>query len=390
MKIAYLSTFYPYRGGIAQFNAALYRAFEELLREDNSEGSTHQDNIIRAYNFSVQYPDILFPGSSQFVTEKDIADKIPSSRILNTVNPFSYVKAGGILKKMQPDIIINKFWMPFFAPSLGTVMKRNKASFRVCILDNAIPHEKRVGDIALTKYYFNSIDHFIVMSDKVKQDLLSLKPDANFTFYHHPLYDHFPKKIKQEEAIEKLGLPKDKKLLLFFGFIRDYKGLDLLIDAMNYLDDDYHLVIAGEIYGKFDKYDILIRDNQLENKVSKFVRYIDDDEVALFFSASDLCILPYKDATQSGITGISFHYDLPIVASDVGGLREVIGEEGTGLMIEDINAKGISNKIKEYFSLDKSSFIKSINQFKEKASWNGLAKTILELQQQSLITDKKK
>lgn len=366
MKIAYLSTFYPFRGGIAQFNAALYRAFEKKCE-------------IKAFNFSTQYPEILFPGSSQYVTESDIADKIPSQRLINTVNPISYLSSGITIKKFSPDIIISKYWMPFFAPSLGTILRQNKSSFRVCILDNAIPHEKRFGDVALSKFYFNSVNHFIVMSKKVKDDLLSLKPNANYTFYHHPLYDHFPDKINKEKAIESLGLPKGKKLLLFFGFIRDYKGLDLLINSMKYLDESYHLIIAGETYGKFDKYDKIILENNLEDRVSKHVRYIDDNEVANFFSASDLCVLPYKDATQSGITGISFHYDLPIVASDVGGLREMIGNEGTGLMIEDISELGVAEKIKEYFTQDNKKFVDSILQFKEKASWTGLANLILSL-----------
>ena len=368
MKIAYLSTFYPFRGGIAQFNAALYRELEK-------------EHDIKAFTFTTQYPNILFPGETQFVTENDIADPIPSERILNTVNPFSYFTAARKVKAFDPDLIITKFWMPFFAPSLGWVLKSNKKkSTNICILDNVIPHEKRPGDISLTKFFLNQNHKFIAMSDTVEKDLLSLKKNAVFERYPHPLYDHFPESLDRKEACDKLGLPKNKKLLLFFGFIRDYKGLDILIETLSHLDDEYHLVIAGEIYGDFTKYDEMIKLHKVEDRVSKFVRYIGDDEVPAFFSAADVCVLPYKSATQSGIVGISYNFNLPVIATDVGSLKEMIEPYQTGLMVNKAEVGLLKNAIEDYFKKEKrEEYSKNISRYREIASWKSLAKKLTQM-----------
>jgi glycosyltransferase involved in cell wall biosynthesis len=366
MKIAYLSTFYPFRGGIAQFNAALFREFEK-------------NHTIKAFNFKRQYPDILFPGTSQYVTESDIADKIETTRLLDTINPISYLSTANEIAKFAPDIMIMKFWMPFFAPSLGWVSRSMKklGTKNFAILDNVIPHERRIGDIALTKFFLNQIDTSFVMSNSVKNDLLTLKPDAKYVDILHPLYDHFSAKIDKTLAREKLNIPKDKKVLLFFGLIRDYKGLDLLIDSLKYIDDSYHLVIAGEVYGNFEKYQEQINRENLNNKISLNVKYISDNDVPLFFSASDVCVLPYKEATQSGIVGISYHYDLPMIATDVGSLREMIEPYGTGLIVEKANSELLKDKIIEFFNKDNNIFINNIKSYKEIANWKILADRII-------------
>jgi glycosyltransferase involved in cell wall biosynthesis len=366
MKIAYLSTFYPFRGGIAQFNAALYREFEK----------NHQ---IKAYTFSRQYPDILFPGSSQYVTDDDIADKIDSKKVLDTINPFSYISAASEINKFNPDILIMKFWMPFFAPSLGWVAKslKKKGTKTFAILDNVIPHEKRIGDIALTKFFLNQIDTSFVMSSSVKNDLLSLKPDAKYADIIHPLYNHFAQKIDKNEARKQLNIPEDKKVLLFFGFIRGYKGLDILIESLSKLDESYYLVIAGEVYGSFDEYSVQINKLNLESRISQNVRYISDNEVPQLFSASDVCVLPYKDATQSGIVGISYHYDLPIIATDVGSLKEMIEPHGTGVIVNNANSEELKNKIEEFFSMDYNVFQNNIRIFNLNATWEKLAESII-------------
>ncbi len=369
MKIGYLSTFYPFRGGIAQFNAALLK---ELRLE----------NQVLAFNFKRQYPEFLFPGSTQYVTENDKAEPVESIRKLDTINPITYYTTYKAIRKFNPDLMISKFWMPFFGPSLGYVLKslKKKGVKNIGILDNVIPHEKRPGDNLFTNYYINSNNAFIVMSNTVRDDLLKFKPDAIFKQVLHPLYDHFGNLIKKNEAREKLGIQQNKNVLLFFGFIRKYKGLDLLLESIRFLPDDYLLVIAGEIYGSFDEYEQIIKNYNLENKVKLFIRYIDDGEVPLFFSASDVCILPYKSATQSGILGISYHFGLPVIATDTGGLWEMIEPFNTGIIVREPAPNLLSSAISDYFNLELSSQFKAnIEKYKHKASWASLAKEILDL-----------
>lgn len=370
MKIAYLSTFYPFRGGIAQFNAALH---DELKK----------DHEVKAFNFSRQYPNILFPGETQFVTDKDTAAAIPNDRILDTINPFTYLSAARKIWNWKPDVLVTKFWMPFFAPSLGTVAGklRKKGVKTIAVLDNVIPHEKRPGDDALIRYFLKRYDGYIAMSKQVEGDLLSLKPNANYLYHPHPLYDHFPPPVNKEEARKKLGIPSDKKVLLYFGFIRDYKGLDLLIEAMKDLPDDYHLIIAGESYGSFDKYDELIKKGGQSDRIHKFVRYIDDNEVPLFYSAADVCMLTYKSATQSGIVAIAYHYNLPVIVSDVGGLRESVEPFNAGVVVDHPNTQDIVKGVNSFF--ERPNFYReSINSAKKQLSWESLASSFNSLVKQ--------
>jgi glycosyltransferase involved in cell wall biosynthesis len=365
MKIAYLSTFYPFRGGIAQFNADLYRAFE------------HLGCNIKAFTFIRQYPNALFPGTSQFVTEKDKTDKIPAERVLDTLNPVTFLTTAKKIKKFKPDIVLTKFWLPFFGPSLGRVLKSTKKyASNISIIDNAIPHEKRPMDKSFAKYYFKQNHKFIVMSSSVKDDLLSLHPSANVSYHPHPLYDHFPKIIGKDKARKELGLNQSDKILFFFGFIRDYKGLDILIESLKKLPENYKLLIAGEIYGDFSKYDKIISDNGLSNRVIKYVRYIDDNEVPLFFSAADVCMLTYKSATQSGIIGIAYHYNLPVIATDTGGMKEMIEPYNTGIVIPQADTNLISQAVLRFFN-DPKDFGLKVGDFKAKASWKNLAEFIL-------------
>jgi len=368
MKIAYLSTFYPYRGGIAQFNAALY---QEL----------HRRYEVRPFTFLRQYPDLLFPGTSQFVQPGDKAVKLESERILDTVNPVSYYRAAMKIKKFQPDMFLTKFWMPFFGPSLGSVAKFLPNNIiKLSILDNVKPHEQRMGDIKLAKYFLEKNDGFIVMSDTVRDDLLELKPDAKFKQHFHPLYDHFGKHVEQKEARDIVNVRFDKKILLFFGFIRDYKGLDLLIEALAKLPDEYHLLIAGEIYGGFAKYQNLIDKYNLEGRITRHIRYIADDEVPAFFSAADMCVLPYRSATQSGITAIAFHFGVPLIASDVGSLKEMIEPHNTGLLVPSNDPAAIANGILNSFANNLfTEYKNNITKYKHSASWKSLADTISEI-----------
>ncbi len=367
MKIAFLSTFYPFRGGIAQFNALLYRAFEK-------------EHAVKAFTFKRQYPNFLFPGETQYVTKEDVADEIPSEEVLDSINPITYLTTAQKVKQFAPDILITKYWMTFFGPCLGYVAKQlNKKAKRISILDNVIPHEKRFFDGFCNRYFLKHNDGFVVMSDAVLKDLLSIKPDAKYIRVNHPVYNHFPAPIAREVAQSTLKLDPAKKTILFFGFIRDYKGLDLLIQAMNVLDDTYQLLIAGEVYGSFDKYQELIDNSVAKNRIALYNKYIGDDDVAVYFSASDVCVLPYKSATQSGITSISNHYNLPIIATNVGGLKETIHHNQTGLIVEQPQSELIASTIQHYFDNDyKSEFSKNIEIEKAENSWENFASKIIQ------------
>ena len=225
MKIAFLSPFYPFRGGIAQFSDSLYL-------------SLAHNNEVKAFSFTRQYPKLLFPGKTQFVSESDQNRNIPVNRVLDSINPITYYRTAKEIIKFKPDIVLISYWMPFFAPAFGKIagiLKKNRIKV-IAILHNVIAHEKRFGDKTLTKYFFNKCDGFVLLNKSSEKDLLAMVPDANYIIHPHPLYDHYGSKIESAEARKKLGIPENKKVILFFGFIRDYKGLDLLIESMKDLE----------------------------------------------------------------------------------------------------------------------------------------------------------
>ncbi len=367
MKIAYISAFYPYRGGIAQFNAGLFRALEK-------------EHTVRAYTFSRQYPNFLFPGKTQFVSPDDHADKIPAKRMLDSINPISYIQTANDIKKFEPDLVISKYWMPFVAPSLGFVMKSLKKKAKIIsVLGNVNPHEKLPGAMALTKFFLRQNDGFIALCNAVKNELLELKPDARYKSHFHPAYTHFGNKIDKTEARQKLNIPLNKKVMLYFGFIRKYKGFDLLLEAMGNLPDDYHLVVAGEAYDDWKVYQDIIDKHNLSSKLSLFTRYVSDDEVATFFSASDVCVLPYRTATQSGIAATSFNFEVPLIATEVGGLAEIIEPYNTGIVIDEAIPYKIHDAILRFFNNPKEDYYrKNIIDFNNQFSWDTLAKVVEE------------
>ncbi|MDH6313252.1 glycosyltransferase involved in cell wall biosynthesis [Parabacteroides sp. PFB2-10] len=368
MKIAMLSTFYPFRGGIAQFNANLY----EALRREHE---------VIPYTFTRQYPQFLFPGKTQYVTPDDQAIEIKSIPILDTANPFSYIRAAKQIEKEKPDLLIMKYWMSYLSPSLGTVARRlKKRGCRVItVLDNVIPHEQKFFDKPFTTWFLKQNSGFVAMSESVRHDLLTLRPDAPNIMLPHPLYDHFGEKVERRLACEQLGLDPDKKTLLFFGLIRDYKGLDLLIEAFELLDsEEYQLVIAGESYGSFQKYSDQISQSKHPEQIKVFNRYIGDNEVPLFFSAADVCILPYRSATQSGITSIAYHFETPLLATRTGGLDESIEQQGIGLMIPDVNAASMAQTIREFYQQDPTFFAKNFEREKKLLTWEVFAKHLID------------
>jgi len=373
MKIAYISTFYPYRGGIAQFNSLLFRELEKL-------------GDIRAITFSRQYPDKLFPGKTQMASENDDVDKILSERLIDTINPLSWVKVGRELHRWKPDICVTKFWMPFFGPSLGWILSaaNRNGSKNIGIIDNAIPHEKRPGDMMLTKYYMSKNDAFIAMSSSVENDIRKIVPEKRVYRFPHPLYDHFPKRIEKLTARSKYGIPQNKTVLLFFGFIRKYKGLDLLLEALSVLPEEYHLLIAGEPYGDFGEYDKIIKEKGLEARVTKLVRYISDNEVGDIFSASDICVLPYRSATQSGIVGIAFNYGTPILATDTGSLGEMIEPYGAGEIIPNANPHEVARALEIMCNKGLASYGEGIANYSKDYSWENLAAKIIAVASEDL------
>ncbi len=358
MRIAHLSTFHPYRGGIAQFNARLLRELEK-------------GHTVLPYNFSRQYPDMLFPGKTQLVEPGDTADVVNAPRVLDSIDPLSWVRTANLIAEQHPDLLLMRYWMSFFAPSLGTVAGRlRKKGVKVLtICDNVVPHEARFFDRAFTRYFLQRNDGFIAMSGQVKEDLLHFRPDARVLLMPHPLYDHFGAPMPMEEARRKLNIAPEKKVLLFFGFIRDYKGLDLLIEAMAQLPQDHVLVIAGEPYGDMAKVHAAIERLGLKQRIADHIRYIADPEVPLFFGAADAVVLPYRSATQSGITAIAQHFCTPIIATDVGGLKEGVADGVTGIVVSVAEAGAIAEGIQRFFAGDAQVFRRHMEAQREQLSW---------------------
>lgn len=369
MKICFLSTFYPFRGGIAQFNANLRLALQ-------AEG--HE---VVPFTFTRQYISWLFPGKTQYVTEKDKAIKVDSIPVLDPVNPFTYRRAARRILKEKPDVLFIRYWMSYFAPSLGRVARlvRRHGVKVVCLVDNAFSHEPKPFEKTLSGWMIRSCDEIIVMSEKVKSDVLSIEKDASVSVARHPLYTNFGTPVPKADAVKKLGLNPSKKILLFFGLIREYKGLDIVLDAMNLLGPSYQLVVAGECYGSFDSYAEQIEQINAadSDRVKVFNRYIGDEEVPLFFSAADLCVLPYRSATQSGITAVAYIFDLPVVVTPVGSLTAEVGDTGVGVVADAVTPQAVAAAVEKYFSLPKVQFVNAIHTEKEQRTWSKLARLLV-------------
>lgn len=369
MKIAFLSVFYPYRGGIAQYNALLYRAFEKK-------------NDINAYTFTRQYPQILFPGSTQYASENENVDQIPALRVLDSINPLTYINTAKKIARTEPDLLMMSHWMPFLAPSLGTVAKRlrKKGTKVISVLHNVTPHEHRISDKLLNRYYLNQNDGFVVMSQAVKNDLLSYIPDAKCIVHPFPVFSQFGEKIDKITARKKLNIPVDKKVLLFFGLIRDYKGLDLVIDAFGKLNHEYFLIIAGESYKRFESYQQQINANKIKENIMLHIRYIPDDEVPLYFSAADVNVLPYRTATQSAVVALAYQFDSPVIVTDVGGLREMVEPYQTGLVVSKLEPELLAGAIRKFFNENMENKCKeNIKKFKADCSWDAMYEKIVDL-----------
>ena len=369
-KVIIIGSAWPLRaGGLATFNERLAKQFME-------EGF---DTSI--YTFSLQYPSFLFPGSTQLSNEPAPAH-LKIKACINSINPFNWLKVGNELREIKPDYIVVRFWMPFFGPCLGTILKlvnRNKFTQIICIADNVIPHEKRMGDTLLTKYFFSSIHRFVTMSEKVNQDLKTFtqKPSINIV---HPIYDNFGDILSKEEARKHLALPVNEKIILFFGFIRKYKGLDLLLEAMNNAnirEANIKLLIAGEFYDNKEEYELIITKYNLANSLYLRTQFIDNSEVKYYLSAADFVIQPYKNATQSGVTPLAYHFEKPMLVTSVGGLANLVPHMKVGIVTEP-NADSIAAGIMKLYELGETHFLKHLCEEKKKFSWEHLTTAIIE------------
>ena len=378
-KLVIIGPAHPLRGGLATFNQRLAKAF-------NDEG--HSCSI---YSFSLQYPSFLFPGKTQFTDEPAPAN-LNIHTVINSVNPFNWIRIGNRLKKEKPDIIIVRFWLPFMGPALGTILRRvrkNKHTRIICIADNVIPHEKRFGDKPFTRYFLKSCDAFITMSEKVMTDLRQFEKEKPAKQVSHPLYDNFGDIISKEAARKRLGLPENENIILFFGFIRRYKGLDILLDAIGYLKKNnpealrFKLLVAGEFYEDEQPYQEQIDRLGIRDHLILRTDFIPDSEVKYYCCAADAVIQPYRNATQSGVTPLAYHFEKPMVVTNVGGLPALVPHEKVGLVVEP-TVEAIAAGILRFYQLGEDFFIPHLRVEKEKYSWENMVREIIQSSANSL------
>jgi D-inositol-3-phosphate glycosyltransferase len=372
MKIISIGPAYPYRGGLASFNDRLAREF------------LAQGHEIEIYTFRLQYPKLLFPGKTQY-TDGPAPENIKIKRKLNSINPLNWIVTGLKVKREKPDILLIRFWLPFMGPCFGTIAriaKTNKHTKVICIFDNVVPHEKRTGDRILTKYFVNSIHGAIAMSITVLNDLKAFRDKIPVKLSPHPLFDNYGAPVDRDKACKLLNLDSDNSYMLFFGFIRAYKGLDMLIEAFSdkrLRNRKLKLIVAGEFYEDDTPYKDLIKKNDLGNDIILFDHFIKDSEVPLFFSIADLVIQPYKSATQSGVTQIAFYFEKPMLVTDVGGLKEIIPDGKCGYVVKP-DTISISEAIIDFFDNRRlEQFTEGVKSEKEKFSWDKMTGAILEV-----------
>lgn len=362
---------HPLRGGLASFDERLARAFQQ------------QGDNVTIYTFSLQYPGFLFPGTTQYSSEpapEDIRIKV----CINSVNPLNWISIGNELKQLKPDIIVVRYWLPFMGPCLGTILRRvkkNKHTRVVTIADNVIPHEKRPGDKQFTQYFVQPVDAFVTMSEKVMNDLRSFSQQPAQKVVH-PLYDNFGEQVDKAAARSHLGIDAAQKVILFFGFIRKYKGLDLLLEAIALLKQQQQpataglkLLIAGEFYEDRSTYDHLIQQLDIADHLVMRTDFIPDSEVKYYLSAADFVIQPYRNATQSGVTPLAYHFEKPMLVTNVGGLPDLVPDGKAGLVCEP-EAPSIAEHIVQLYELGEEHFLPHLRAEKAKYSWDVLVNTI--------------
>lgn len=369
MKIIIVGTAYPYRGGLSAFNERL--AYEYLNRGDEVE----------IYTFTLQYPSFLFPGKTQY-SDEPAPQGLTIHRRINSINPLNWMRVGREITRKRPDLLVTKFWLPFMAPCLGTIerrVRRNHHTRIVSILDNIIPHEHRPGDRLFARYFVRSTDAFVAMSRSVLDDLNLFDTKKPRQFCPHPLYDHYGDILSKDEARRILGLDPDGRYILFFGFIRHYKGLDLLLDAMadpRIRQRNIRLIVAGEFYGDSKPYLQQIEQLGIADSIKLCTDFIPDSQVNRYFCAADLVTQPYKSATQSGVTQIAFHFERPMLVTDVGGLAEIVPDGKIGFVVQP-DVQQIADAIVRYYDQNlEEDFTLGVRQEKKKYLWTNMTTAI--------------
>jgi D-inositol-3-phosphate glycosyltransferase len=369
LKFVLVGTAYPHRGGIAHYVALLYQAL------------TRAGHEVHVISFSRQYPSILFPGKSQ---DDDGPEKIPvhAEPLIDSIGPWSWFRAARRIREIDPDLVVFKYWMPFFGPAYGTIVRRvRRAGIHTCyLLDNVLPHEPRPGDRLLSRYALGPVDAFIAQSDSVARDLKLFRPDAPLREVPHPVYDIFGENVDRAAARERLGV-KAKEVALFFGFIRGYKGLLNLIRAIALVpaDRDFQLLVGGEFYEDDRPYRELIRELGLADRIVLHDRYIPNEEVADFFGAANVVVLPYVSATQSGIIQIAYNFNRPVITTDVGGLAEVVRAGELGEVVPPENPAALAEAMVGYFDGGKEAlYTPQVAEEKKRYSWGRLVEALEE------------
>ena len=370
MKIILFGPAYPLRGGMAHFIAMLYTHL------------TKRGHEVFIISFTRQYPKILFPGKTQ-EESGDAGIPVPSIALIDSINPLNWIVQGLKLRKRNADLVISTFWIPFLAPSSGTLhaLLRTKKTKTLTILHNLIPHEKRPGDMLLTRWLIRFTDYFIAQSASVEKDLLSLLPSAKYKRVALPMFDLFHDRIPKEEARKQLSI-NDEKVIMFFGYIRPYKGLHVLIDAMNIVKRSLNvrLLICGEYYGDEKKYRTHMKEAGIEDITTVFSDYIPNEKVHIFFSAADVVVQPYISATQSAIAQIAYFFSSPIIATDVGALPEVVIHEKSGLIVPPNDPQQLANAILRFYSEEmESTLTAGASEERKKYTWDAMVDAVEQL-----------
>ncbi len=370
MKVIIIAPAYPYRGGIA---ASSHRLAEQYI----AEGHT-----VEIFTFTLQYPSFLFPGKTQY--SSDPAPALDIVRRVNSINPFNWIKVAREVAWHKPDLVIMRFWLPFMSPCLGTIARAIKCLYKktkiISIVDNIIPHEKRIGDKIFARYFVGSIDGFVSMSKSVQQDLKQFnKKNKPSLFSPHPLYDNFGQKMTKTQAAQNLGLEANARYLLFFGIIRDYKGLDILIEALSHPSLrrlGVKLIVAGEFYNNSQKYFEQAQSLKVEDMILWHNEFIADAKVKDYFGIADIVVQTYKSATQSGITQIAYHFERPMLVTRVGGLAEIVPDGKAGYVV-DTDAKAVADALADFYDNDRhDSFVEGVREQKKLYGWDRMTATI--------------
>lgn len=374
-KILILSPAHPLRGGIASFS-------ERLAMELQAEG----DEVV-IYSFSLQYPSFLFPGTTQYSSDPPPAN-IKIETVVNSVNPFNWLKIGHRIKKLRPDVVIVRYWLPFMGPSLGTILRLAKSNGHtkvIAITDNVIPHEKRPGDRPFTSYFLKAVDGCVVMSGAVKDDIRTFTKTKPVAFLPHPIYDNYGAAVDRATALEELNLSPTHQYILFFGFIRKYKGLDLLLEALALpavKQLGIKLIVAGEYYDQASIYEDIIAKNKLEEDVILRTQFIGNEAVKYYFAAASLVVQPYRSATQSGISQIAYHFEKPMIVTRVGGLPEIVKDGKEGYIVE-VSPEAIADALVDFFTQQRGpEFALHLAKAKERFSWKNMTVGIKQLANQ--------